>query len=387
MSGTIGIDPQSSATTVVVREQGGGVVRLGSVGDGYRLTVPNAASPDGAWGTAAALSRLAGTDLDTDRGAWRCDPWTGEFISGLRDRLFAYLGQVEPVPLNGYRTCVSVSADKRTPADRTIHDLFQAVGIPEVDTVDATDALVSRWLMETGGGSRDHDVGTVVAVVCGESSMSVATYQVRIGERVPHVAKLPSSCRSQPTGVGEWHQELAAEVLDRCRHGLAAIEWLSLLDGVLEFASIMRARPGPGPREWMGPLADRMFAPLRMSDREILRRDSVRAVRAAVQELVAAAASKPDLTLIGGVGAIWPFVTDALGSTGQMWRSGDPTHDLATGAACWPSVQTSFGDSRPAVAVRAEKAADQSAAGTSTAANATPVTTDDRPPWLRPGIR
>jgi hypothetical protein len=122
--GSIGIDVQAARAAACLLEwpdqATGGAARQGAIGDGRRLLIPVATATDdageGRWGSAAAeevLSRLtadgAGPTAGTAAGlapallAWQGEPWSEEFLGGLRQRLLRYLGLPESGPVRGHQ--------------------------------------------------------------------------------------------------------------------------------------------------------------------------------------------------------------------------------------------------------------------------------------------
>jgi len=48
--------------------------------------------------------------------------------------------------------------------------------------------------------------------------------------------------------------------------------------------------------------------------------------------------ASPDVVIVGGVGAGWPFARDVASAVGQVWQSRDPVASVALGSALWPEV-------------------------------------------------
>ncbi|GIH29433.1 hypothetical protein Aph01nite_77430 [Acrocarpospora phusangensis] len=283
MTAAIGVDPQRSRSSIVLRESSGLGTQISVVGDGRRRLIPNA------WGGGATE-----------------DPWDPEFLRGIRGRLSQYLG-VDA----GYRITLAVPLEKR------VLEVCAAAGLTGVGCVDPADALLCRWLSEPVDGAWR---GRVSVAVVGETRTWLASYQVNADQS--QVRRLPGA-RSVPYGSGAWCAELRRMVLDRCGEG--AVDPVAVLDGVYEFGA---ALDPVQPTQWRGPLAERMFTPLRLSRAEMLAWPSVREVTGALREL-------EGQVVVGGVGAIWPFYDRA-------WRSDAPEHDLAVGAAWWPELAPYF---------------------------------------------
>ena len=361
MNGAAGLDVQHSRTMIVVRE---GAQQL-PVGDGQRRLVPNAQA-DGLWGSSAAEAILSGGSPTAEwLSRWRTDPWSGPFLAGVHHRLTGFLGQVRPIHSNGYFVYLSTGPD--TPGNAV--ELCASAGLADTDPVEPGEALICRWLAEPAAGDWR---GAVAAVACGENWTTVTPYTVDRSSGRIEVRRM-AGCVSRAVGGGSWCTELAANVLERCREGVPATALLPLLDGVLELASALRGREAA---EWAGPLTDQLFAPLTFTHQELISRPSVERVTTAVRELVRATSVAPDLLIVGGPCAVWPFIPGALRDLAPLWQSREPEQDLAVGAAWWPVLQPFF-TGVPALAVPASKAAEPRVPAT------TSPQADLQPPWLR----
>jgi hypothetical protein len=369
VSGVVGLDPQPTRTCIALVE--GGVAGR-AIGDGRRLLVPNACDPGRSWGSQAAeeaLRRLdvTGVGLADHLADWRVDPLDTPFLRGVHDRLFGYLGRTSPTNPHGYRVCLAVPAGADWPA---LSRRAAAAGLTSTSRVRPAEALVYRWLTEPGS-ALPFD-GPVVAVACGEAVTSAAAFHVVRGESAQRITTLATGDRA----VGSWpvSAALARQVLERCREGVPAVSLLAVLDGGFEFAAMLRGQPGDRDVTWDGPLTDRMFAPLRLSGDAMAAWPEAAAVAAAVAELAAgvrreAGAGAP-LLLVGGAGAVWPFVAHAVG---RAWQSPDPAVDVAIGAA-WSGWLGADDDPVAEVAPRLPEPSP-----------AAPEEAADVPPWLRGG--
>ena len=340
MIGSIGVDIQGSRAAVCLMEWAGGQVRQGPVGDGRRLLIPIAATAT-AWGSAAAeaaLDTLPAARRPADMlYAWRQDAWSPEFLAGLHRRLLAFLGQAQPEGFRSHQVCVSADPDCAG-GWATAAELLGQAGLPRTGQVDPADALLCRWLSE----APQPPSGPVLAVACGETATILGLYSVGI-DAAP-VVRVNGETRVD-AGSGPWVTEIAADALRQCRPGFPARALVGLLDGVDEFAAMLRASTDDTWVEWAGPLSQYMFEPLRASRSEVAARPTVadytRPVASAVHSVLDGVAGRITL-LVGGPGAAWPFVADALAGLGTLWQSGDPTLDLAYGACWWERYRRSF---------------------------------------------
>lgn len=340
MMGSIGVDIQRSRAAICLTEWANGRVRQGPVGDGSRILVP-VASTAASWGSPAAEAILGPQPTGRHPAnllyAWRQDPWSAQFLTGLHRRLLDFLGQVQPEGVRSHR--VFVCADPESTADwATASELLDQVGLPGTEPVRPTDALVCRWLSETP----EPPSGTVLAVACSETATIIGSYSVTSREAL--LVGTDGETRVEG-GSGPWVIEMARDAIGHCRPGFPARALLGLLDGVDEFAAMVRASRDDTWVEWAGPLSQYMFEPLRVSRPELARRTTVtdftRPVASAVHTALKQTGRHVTL-LVGGPGAAWPFVADALAGIGTVWQSGDPTLDLAYGACWWDIYQRSF---------------------------------------------
>ena len=196
MIGSVGIDVQDSRAAACLLEwpdqaTGRGAARQGAIGDGRRLLIPVAATPDDAgepcWGSAAAevaLSRVTADGASATAGAaamlapallaWRTDPWGEEFLGGLRQRLLRYLGLPPTGRVRGHQ--LSFCADPGPAGDwadaaRALED----ASLPDAEFLRPADALLCRWLAADPDLSRSR---TVLAVAYGETTTDLGLYAV-----------------------------------------------------------------------------------------------------------------------------------------------------------------------------------------------------------------
>jgi hypothetical protein len=376
-AGAVGVDPQHSRTAIALREGMGRQIHASLVGDGRRRLVPNALGPEGAWGSVAVegfLERAGDIATAADQLlGWRIDPWSPLFLRGLHDRLVAYLGQVSPTLRYGYQVFVCAdradtvgwndrseegSEDGPPVTARSAARRYAAAGLTDVAFVQPTDALLCRWLASwiadpaASGmlGPEPRSKTTVVAVACGESWTAVTGYTVLLSEERQLISCLPGTAGRIERGCGEWTVELAREIMARCREGTGASSALALLDAILEFGAFLGTQRHDDAIEWGGPLSDVMVAPVRIRRRDRAAQEQVRLTADGVAKLVSralpeAGPARP-VIVAGGIGAVWPYITDALRQLGRdtatLWRSSEPEYDLAVGATWWPELRGIF---------------------------------------------
>jgi hypothetical protein len=397
MTGAIGLDIQDSRTAIAVLEWSAGTIRTGAVGDGRRMLVPHAWTGS-LWGSEAAEAILDGLDPEAAPAAdqllaWRQTPWSAEFLEGLYQRLFRYLGQTPPTSSHGHQVCLctDTAAVGETVGPHALRERLEAARLTEVIQVEPADALVCRWLADPAVTAKS---GTVLAVACGEVSTMIAHYRVQSNGQMLAVTQHGASRIG--LGAAGWCADIAAEVIFRCREGVPRASLLALLDGVMEFGAMLRAQPAGAEIEWAGPLAERMYDPLRVT-REYLRgQPGIARVTAEVREsaarmLARTGAATPMAVLVGGPGAVWPFLPDAMASFGPVWQSSEPEADLAVGAAWWVSARQGFGSPAAAIEVTGPGAGLLSVSGEPPVLPGvvefpelpTGPDADDLPPWKR----
>ncbi|WP_327046608.1 hypothetical protein OG320_01515 [Microbispora sp. NBC_01189] len=367
MTGVLGADPQRTRTALVLLETAGGATQTTPVGDGRRTLVPNAVR-GASWGSAVAESSPD----------WPVDPWSEPFLRGLRDRATGYLGRQQPSHVSGYHVCLVGGPD----APETALAACAEADLPDVSLADPAEALVCRWLTEPGRTGSPS--GTVLAVACGQAWTTAAAFEVDLTERLPSARRLTASGDAHAEGSDAWTGRLTATVLGRSREGLAPDTALAVEDGLFEFGALLRRCPDDQVVEWQGPLAGRLFAPFAASARELRAWDEVGRVTDAVTRLThdVLGGATPVAVVVGGPGAVWPWVAEALRPLGPLWRSQEPEIDLAVGAAWWPWLRHRFDTAAETAALRLGHA--RRPAGEDPRRHlAVDPEPDEIPPWLR----
>jgi hypothetical protein len=319
-----------------------GTGRWAAVSDGTRSPFPLAVSP-GAWGSPAAETLLGGErrlgfhDDDVDLYAWACDPFDSLFLAGLARRVSGHLAlpALGASPELGCALSVPVSpvangepSDHYPPGDPEA--ALAGAGFPRPVLVDPADAVLCRALAAPDG--RQAFAGAAVTVVaCGERWTVVRRYELeRHGGRTE-----PRRGPSAALAVGSrlWSTEMALRVL-RQREEVPARAVLAVLWGLYEYAAMLRLAPPETLVPWSGPVPSPAFAPLRFSTSACLRWPAVSHFVDAVRGASRDQGYARDQVVVGGIGAIWPFVDAAFPGDGPPpWRSSAPELDLAVGAA------------------------------------------------------
>lgn len=395
MGGVFGVDMQQTETVIALAESDTARVAV-PVGDGHRALIPHAVS-GGSWGSPAAQQLAAGTvtvDGAPELRPWLCNPRSPDYLRGLQDRLFRYLGRTAPTHRHGYQVTLSVAASVTPISDPSNHVLLQrctAAGLTDVTLTPPTESLVCRWLADPATPV-DWDT-TVISVACGGTGTTVSTYRVVRTADDLSVTRGRDVLALQVGGLAG-ADRLARTVLDRCREGVPTAALLPLLDGVNEHLASLRS--GPRTREviWQGPLATRMFSPLVCTAGDIATWPEYTDVHRQIQEAVSTLVPRrgaASLVLIGGTGAVGPFLADALSEFSEVWHSPDPEVAVAVGAARWPRWRSCIHGESTVTYVTAGSAVSSGfstvpGASRSPQARTAPAAAEqepETPPWLR----
>jgi len=341
---TFGIDYQQSLTVIALREEYEGRSVIRSVGDGSRSLIPNAVSLRGEWGSRAGKQPdvfAAGVLEPTGDGAWLDDPGPGLFWHGLYSRLRSYLGRLDPLRRNGYRSVVALQGANWEADAHAVGALARAAGFEEIVVIPSTHALLCRWLSTTHSSLAE--VPCVVAVAVGETSTQVCGFRIewsRPGTATIAAASIPSTLPR--TGQAYWNQRLFTLLKERLSEDLLAGHDRALRDAAMRYAIRLSRTEAGQSAEWREVFEDRLYQPLLLSldrcqswpEASNLAAQMPNAVRAALRTI---SSPRPDVLVVGGVGTVWPFAEVIATGMGicPVWRSGAPEDDVAAGATRW----------------------------------------------------
>jgi hypothetical protein len=350
-----GIDYDQVHCCVALRERCEGATMLRMVSDGARTLIPLAIAgrqdvreAQIKWGSRAlghgneaqALSRAS---LGVP-GPWLTSPGASGFVAQLSEHLCGYLGQVNPNRENGYATVVATLAQDNQ-AVPELKSLFGGAGFGEADIIFPPQALLCDWLSRVTEGTALPRV--IVGVVIGDAAVSALAVELKVSPGSPPSLEAVSPA-SWFLPVG--HEHLARRVVSMVweRAGVAPKESppdaeLALSDAAVGFALSMGRVRKEEVVKWMGPLANQMFTELRLQRREVESWPEPQLWMAELPCLVQDAVGglgygyRPELVILGGIGACWPFAEAALEQVGfvevlpQAWES------VARGSAWWPA--------------------------------------------------
>ncbi len=312
---------------------------------------------------------------DLRPGPWINDTETALFWRGARERLYRYLGRMPPTEEHGYRVAVAITAgDNALNAIRAVTNLARTAGLNDVDVVAAADALLCAFLASgrqnnvLAAEADERNAISIVAVAVGDTGTEVAGY--RLAPQAS-ITSAPSIERAGspvflPFGESHWVARLLGELRSRLREAPppgqdlllydAARAWGAALGRASVSSAGLRDNNVASPRVmWDGPLRERLYAPLRLSLDECLRDwpeacALVDQLTGHIREGARKAGAKngvPDIVLIGGVGANWPFAAHAAASVVAtdatprlLWQGGEEA--VARGATWWSEFGASF---------------------------------------------
>lgn len=386
----IGIDYQQTVSIAGLREGIGNSARTRLIGDGQRKMIPHFADVGGRWASEAAMHLDQVTQQQSPLpGPWLDAQETPLFLNSLYRRTFEYLGSMRPIPRNGFRVVFSAPCDTGSAEAAQLRAIVEAAQWEHVELIRPTDALVCRWLAATPDRLPE---GPVVSLVVCDTCIVATAYLVQTAEgHRSQVSAQTRMARLDSIGHRHWSDAILADVRQRLPTSPTPSEELSLGDGVLDLTA---ALGNVGPAEsvpWTGPLQDALFSipSWTRGECEVRVANSANQIRSLLGELAnKLPEDSSQLTiLLGGAGALWPFVTDAASSVGRAWRSACPEEDIALGAAWWPVYGSHFRATDQHVsASEVLDVADNVAPSDSTTSPAQSEETgrdDDIPPWER----
>lgn len=328
----IGIEYRRIVTALGVRE---GDFRPHPVGDGRRLLIPNAVLPDGLWGSdAAAQPNGQAWSLNPAQDGF--GPAASPFWSGIRRRLTAFLGGIDPVE-HDYRVVVALGdMECRT----SLAALAREAGFNQAAIISAPQAALAGWLAQqppTDGGER-----TIAVATLGDVSVEVGAFVVHTQAVDPIVAAAdPVVLRGLGASyvVGRFLNELASLLPVAPPSHLMPVLWQL----ALEFGDRLRRAEERTLLRWHGPLQENLVTPLQLSRQDVAAWSEFQALADALPDALHQAVSsvrrpRADVLLVAGMGACWPLPPAAFSGLPTPLVSECPALDIALGATYWPLV-------------------------------------------------
>jgi hypothetical protein len=334
---TFGVDLQPTVTVIALREEGEAGSQTVSVGDGVRPIVPNAVTPDGAWGSWAERRSAFFAAREGD-GAWMEEPGARLFWAGLYARLRSYLGRLAPLRKNGYRLVIALQgANFRTEAHE-VAALARAAGFDDIAVIPATHALLCRWLASPL--AERERARTVLAIVVGEASTLVSGFQLEWTRGLPVMYAASAPCSVEGAGQSAWNRRVLDLLRTRLKEEPPAAHSRALQDAAVRYAVRLSQAEPHEPVEWHEIFEDRLYAPLALTHEEITAWPESIAFANHLPETMRDAlrtigSRSADLIAVGGLGAVWPFAGQIAAQMGRVWNSGATGDDVAAGATWW----------------------------------------------------
>jgi hypothetical protein len=349
-----GIDYDQVHCSVALREQGDGTAVLRVVSDGARTLIPlavanrsNVGEAELQWGSHALRNRRDGpaplrADLN-DPGPWLSAPGAPLFMQQLSRHLYGYIGRVYPNRISGYATVVAAPAQDPDTISK-VKRLLEDAGLGEAEVISPPQALLCDWLSRLARSTALPRV--IVAMAIGDAAASAWAIRLKVRpDGSPEVVKASPATWSLPVG----HEHLASRVLSMVweRAGIVPTEApraaeLALSDAVILLARSLGQVSKQGVVEWRGPLASQMYTDLRLQRRQVeswpeAQRWTIELPRLA-QDAVAGLGEEcaPDLIVLGGIGACWPFAAGAIKHLGAIEAVPPVWESVARGSAWWP---------------------------------------------------
>lgn len=351
-----GIDVQDTLTQIVLREGVDRQVRQRSIGDGVRDVIAHFANGD-AIGERAARALGGDPKLGAGEVFWRA----------VRTRLSAFLGRVDPSRRNGYSFCFAISPGGFETRQGDLAKTLSMSGWEPPLIVSSPCALAATTLISARG--------RIASIVVGERETSLQLFDVDAGGQSLGVA---GAATVVEIGMRAWEDELLRAMTQRARN-VPPIDSLLRLEfsaAAMEFATALSRAPRDQPVLWQGPLADEALFELALSPDDCAQWPSVRRLDQAIGGFFGHEPG-PDVIVVGGVGAAWPFAATTAVRFGRIWPSGVPWEEVARGAAYLATDRV-----RLDTQVRAALAAPAAATGDDLPAGPR-FDEEQTPPWLR----
>jgi len=331
-----GIDWGRLFTFVSLFEQGKRQNLL-SVDDGRRKRIAHAVERTRKlWGSEAVALAPESFDVsDVGEAAWwQPSQKSAFFWKCLAKRLETYCGGFAAA-IN-YETRIAVQALADSPRLTEVAQMAQDVGLPNVQAVSATDALLARWLGEERPSEECH----VAAVVVGDTATLLTLMRLRPADsgsvRIHRTLQT-----SLPYGAWSWATHLRYLVNQRMHESLPATWEIAWQDALQEFGLRLSEASETQEVLWNGPGRDRSYAPFTLTPRQCSEWETVRGFQSDLR-VALGSHPRPNWVLLGGLGAEWPFARNVARTLALCWQTTSPNTAIAEGAALLPSLALTF---------------------------------------------
>lgn len=346
---SIGIDFQKYASVICLRESNQMKDVIRSIGDGISVLIPNISTDDKQWGNAAIENYLSLTkaDLKFDNIFDNRDRFLS-FWENLYKRIYDYLGYLEPIRSNGYHLTVGTDNFDSLQNGENFNSIIQEVGFNDFEVIPSTVCLLCRWIKEYKYDFSDKK--NISVIVIGELSTSICSIQISGSQQ--NTMRLDASSRIlklSNTGLVPWLTKIF-EKLDGLNDGeVSDIQIMKSYDAALRFGSELKRSMEGQTIRWTGRNNNfsKANSPV-FTKNECETWSEVASLYIQLPDLVKRSLNEitankdPDVILVGGIGAVFPFGLETVGHLGKSWSSRDEINDIAKGASWFVELPESF---------------------------------------------
>lgn len=349
---TLGIDYQQTLVSICLREGSYQNACSRFISDGTQTLIPNLVYQDAQnqlWGSKALRNKEF--NWLTKVSSWEgLSPPNSDIWNHIYCHLYNFLGRIAPTPENNYQLVVAPQAENHSQVAKTIERVCLTAGFKSATIISTPVAILSRWVSEYAI-SEIREKKIVVVVAVGDVSTTVGAYELYPNTQKSSPAFYLTNTSSQihiyNTGLAYWNAKLLSLVSTKLKNPVTPEYNLGMRDAALEFGRYLGKVDKHQLLNWNGPLKQKMYAPLDITRNQCevwseVSNLTLRLPTAIEQALSAIGSKQPDLILVGGAGAIYPFAKDIAAKLGKVWQSPNPEQDIALGAACWPEVSSSW---------------------------------------------
>lgn len=352
MMSTLGVDYQQTLLSICLREGSYQNACFRFIGDGIQTLIPNVIYQDAQnqlWGSKALRNKEFSwlTKVSACEGLSypNLDIWNHIYC-----HLYNFLGRVTPRPENNYQLVVAPQVENHSQVAKNIERVCLTAGFKSPTIIYTPAAILSRWVAEHAISQID-EKKIVVVVAVGDISAIVGAYELypNTQQSSPpfYLTNASPQIHISNTGLAYWNAKLLSIVSTKLKNSITPEYNLGMRDAALEFGRYLGKVDRHQLLDWNGPLKQKMYASLDITRKQCEIWPEVYnftlCLPTAIEQALSAIDSKqPDFILVGGAGAIYPFAKDIAIKFGQVWQSSNPEQDVAQGAACWPSVGSSW---------------------------------------------
>ena len=355
---TVGIDYQQTCSVICISENDGTRTSIRSIGDGQRSLIPHIVVDEHHWGSNTLVSSATPvfSGLNTlNEGPWLDENGDQRFWKGIYQRLYRYLGRVEPESARGYQIVLGLNAREYEQASQHLLSFSRRAGFRSITLIPSVDALLCRWIIEQGKQGKQQR--TLAVVDIGDTSLKIRAYVLNYdGFRLPIIAAASQILSLEHTGQAWWVKNLLSHMQGYTNETSPPGHEIVLRDAAIELGiQLSQSRPEQ-PIPWINPfpgqgvkrsLAISRYTCASWPEVTILTQ-LPDMLQSALTDL--SSPNQPTTLLLGGVGALWPFARDVLSKrkgVPPLWQSSTSQEDVARGAASWPAVWASYKDIWP----------------------------------------